>query len=619
MIRNNLLFGNDTSSLTGSIQSNGFSVDEASSQVSGLSTPSAKSIYLQRKEYAVSVNKMLKKSQYKVEHLFTCELDGRDLRTLADCVERLKLLDGMGRVWGQNMMLVVNGARLILTDVETKEELESMALSDIVEFQAVLNSGVFNSLLTVSVQPGKKPPTSVFMFQCEEVRADLVQKELSKALSRINEDLSNGKAGFLPVPVGMKNLRNSINSEPEQQKPAAKPVPLWTSPDSEEDEPEPELVIEDEEDSTPRQQTPQPSVTLPPRRYTELDRNVDILNHILADIEIFIGKIAAVVAKNASKKKKKKKGKVMDGMPSREEFATCYHKIKCAFNLLGELNGKINNPSAPDFVHSLFSTLAYLVSHSPEDLPQTIVAPLLTPVCIRLMSEEASLEEDQLWQSLGDTWNIPSTQWPEDDEDIPTYTLEFLDGWQPPEVSASPEPIEPVIRQEKREQQRQKNTPTPIPAKWTPPHPPQTPRSNESKPQQMCVKADFIARNQRELTVTKGEVVEVLDTSKQWWRVRNSRGEEGFVPNNVLDENAEQPDEPSEANPVLTKKSKPAEVKAWLEEQGFSKITVRCLSVLSGSMLLGMTREELKAICPEEGGKVFYQLKAIKSALAVSD
>ena len=36
-------------------------------------------------------------------------------------------------------------------------------------------------------------------------------------------------------------------------------------------------------------------------------------------------------------------------------------------------------------------------------------------------------------------------------------------------------------------------------------------------------------------------------------------------------------------------------------------------------MLLGMTREELKAVCPEEGGRVFLQLQAVKSDMAVSD
>ncbi len=32
---------------------------------------------------------------------------------------------------------------------------------------------------------------------------------------------------------------------------------------------------------------------------------------------------------------------------------------------------------------------------------------------------------------------ITSTKWPEDDQHIQPFSLEFADGWQPPEVSAS--------------------------------------------------------------------------------------------------------------------------------------------------------------------------------------
>ncbi|XP_059184612.1 epidermal growth factor receptor kinase substrate 8-like protein 3 [Centropristis striata] len=612
MFRSNSPFANDSSSFAGSIQSNGYSImDDVSSQASTVSRPSAKSIYLQRKEYADSVNKMMDKFQYRVEHLFTCDLNGKELRNVADCVERLKLLDGMGRVWGQNMLLEARGPNLLLTDIETKEELESMAFSDILELKAVLDAGVFNSLLTVSVQPGGKHTTTVFMFQCEEVRADYVQKNLSGILSRRRDDPRTSNAG-LAGPV-----RTARSSEPKEQRPA---VPQLMAPDYEEDDdPEPELM-EQEEDPPPRYEVPssRPSTTEeePLRPYTELDRNIDILNHILSDIEIFMGKVAAVVAKNAKKKKKKKKkGKVMDGMPPTEEFEVCLQKIKCGLNLLGELNGMLKNPSAPDLVHSLFSTLAFVVSHCHEYLPQTIVAPLLIPECIRLMSEEASTEEDQLWQSLGDAWNIPSTKWPEADEDIPTYNLEFSDGWHPPELREAPEPSEPVRRQE----HQQPAPPSQAPAKWTaPPQRPQKTRSGESKPCPMRVLFDFISRNHRELTVTKGEIVELLDKSKQWWKVRNSRGEVGFVPNNVLEAHDEQLMEQTGGPPVLTKKSKPAEVKAWLEDKGFSKITVRCLGGLSGSMLLGMTREELKTVCPEEGGRVFFQLQAVKAAMAAS-
>lgn len=47
--------------------------------------------------------------------------------------------------------------------------------------------------------------------------------------------------------------------------------------------------------------------------------------------------------------------------------------------------------------------------------------------------------------------------------------------------------------------------------------------------------------------------------------------------------------------------------------------TVSSLGVLSGKLLLGMTKEEMRTVCPEEGSRVFFQLQAIKSAIAVSN
>ncbi|XP_061639405.1 epidermal growth factor receptor kinase substrate 8-like protein 3 isoform X1 [Phyllopteryx taeniolatus] len=595
-------------SFAGSIQSNGYSVtDEVSSQVSCLSRPNAKSIYLRRKEYATSMNKTIKYFHYRVEHLLTCDLDGEELRGLTDCVERLNLLDKMGRVWGQNMLLEVNGPDLLLTDMETKEVLESIHLCDILELKAALDTSASNSLLTVTVKPSRKHTTSIFLFHCEDVRADYVQRGLSQAcLSAAHEKATT----------------------PSKVEPEEKP-PEWAPPDYNEDT---DLVValkdvdddeEEEEEEEEEAKAPNKEEPLhPPRPYTELDRNVDILNHIVSDIEIFMGKVAAAVAKNAQKKKKKKKGKVMAGMPPTLEFAECLQKIKYGFNLLVALKGEIDNPGVSEFVHSLFSALGFVVSHCSEDVPPSIVAPLLTPQCICLMSEEVSTEEDQLWQSLGDAWNIPSTKWPEDDEDIPTYTLELFDGWQPPELREAPAAAAktPVrareVRQPPPSKTTTKTTPAPRAPVTQPARIPAMSRPQEKKLRRMRVTHDFISRNDRELTIRRGEVVELLDVTKEWWKVRNSRGEEGFVPNNVLtvEDEEEADDAPTGGSPVLSKKSKPAEVKAWLEHMGFTKITVRCLGVLSGSMLLSMTREELKTVCPEEGGRVFFQLQAVRSA-----
>lgn len=49
-------------------------------------------------------------------------------------------------------------------------ELESVHVSDIVGVKAVPNTGVFSSLLTISVQNGGKRGITIFMFQCEDVK-----------------------------------------------------------------------------------------------------------------------------------------------------------------------------------------------------------------------------------------------------------------------------------------------------------------------------------------------------------------------------------------------------------------------------------------------------------------
>lgn len=114
-------------------------------------------VTVQRKEYAALINQTMDTSQYRLEvfyavssrqmgpfaddtrfmlhfrsaplqHLFTCELDGTSLRSVADCVERLKLLEETGRVWAQSMLLEVRGARLLLTDMETKVNKHTQAM-----------------------------------------------------------------------------------------------------------------------------------------------------------------------------------------------------------------------------------------------------------------------------------------------------------------------------------------------------------------------------------------------------------------------------------------------------------------------------------------------------------
>ncbi|XP_048037912.1 epidermal growth factor receptor kinase substrate 8-like protein 3 [Megalobrama amblycephala] len=632
-----------SSGYSDSLRSSVTGTDETYAELSGLSRPNAKSIYHQRKEYAQSINRQMHQFQHRVEHLFTFELDGQQVCDVDDCLERLKYMDATGSVWGQDMILEVRDRALLLMDIESQEMLESWPLSSVLDLKAVLDESPYDSLLTVSIQERGSRTISVFLFQSESLRADFLKKDLERLLQNKRDDQRQSnvsKAG-----VGNAMQRNSRRTSPPSEQILQRPPPeQWAAPDYDES-PAPTPPTSRNNSTYMKvvappphvEKTPQKPVPPPQRPYTETERNVDILNHLINDIEAFADRLTAVAPKKDKKKKKKKK--VVKGMPSDEEFTVCLQKIKMAFNLLANLKGKIENPSAAELAHCLFSILDLIVHHCNEDLPPSIVAPLFEPECILFLSEEATAEEDHLWQSLGDAWNIPSTKWPEDDEDIPTFTPVFDDGWEPPAIR-NPEPSnrnpEPSIRNP--EPTNRNPVPTnrnPVPTNTNtssrePPRQSMTRQMSNKLPQEdqessedlpvsyMKAVFDFSARNARELTISKGEELQLLDMSKQWWKVKNQRGQIGYVPNNMLQlpQKEAKPETPSA--PGLTKKSRPEEVRAWLEHKGFSKITVRCLGGITGSMLLGMTRDELKTVCPEEGGRVFYQLQNIKSALAMA-
>ena len=42
------------------------------------------------------------------------------------------------------------------------------------------------------------------------------------------------------------------------------------------------------------------------------------------------------------------------------------------------------------------------------------------------------------------------------------------------------------------------------------------------------------ANNEKELTVVRGEFLELLDDSRKWWRARNNRGAVGHVPHTIV-------------------------------------------------------------------------------------
>ncbi|NXK70284.1 ES8L3 protein, partial [Sylvietta virens] len=145
-----------------------------------------KSIYNQRKDYGQTLLKLQNDFQHHVEHLLTMHLE-RDLRSAEECLWRLRELEEQGRVWGQDVILAVKDQELVLSDVESKEELEAFPLGSVQGCSA----GLDNRVLAVSVQERSPPRTSVLLFQCERLGAETLRSSLEKVLRQRKEEQSN--------------------------------------------------------------------------------------------------------------------------------------------------------------------------------------------------------------------------------------------------------------------------------------------------------------------------------------------------------------------------------------------------------------------------------------------
>uniref|UniRef100_A0A8C9ZVN3 EGFR pathway substrate 8a, signaling adaptor n=1 Tax=Sander lucioperca TaxID=283035 RepID=A0A8C9ZVN3_SANLU len=499
----------------------------------------AKVLYEQRKHFTkTSINSLTDTSQYHVEHLTTFVLDRKDgMITVEDGVRRLRLLDAKGKVWTQEMLLQVEEKTVSLIDQETKNELENFPIGTVQHCQAVMNACSYDSILALVCKDSAQSKPDLHLFQCDHIKANLIHADVESAMI----DAKGGKVkkrpetlkmilksdGVIPPPPAAPAPEPPVSSNQMDVKSRAAAWSAWTNEQHD---------YEDGEMDTTA---------------ARVDRDVQILNHVLDDIEFFVTKLqkAAEAFGELSKRKKVKKGKkkgpgegvltLRSKPPGEDEFVDCLQKFKHAFNQLGKLKDHIQNPSAVDLLHFLFSPLRMVVQASGSvDLARSVMVPLLTRDAIDFLHAAGTAEERHLWVALGEGWTKCRLEWPKDHY-FPPCVLTFRDGWEPPAFPTFP--AFPSREQEltqlaeslaNAEIQRQDEPMTRLEsAVQTFP-----PADGYVQPNLFAKsKYDFVARNNTELSVLKDEVVEVVDDRKQWWKVRNGCGASGYVPNNILE------------------------------------------------------------------------------------
>ncbi|XP_031304186.1 epidermal growth factor receptor kinase substrate 8-like protein 2 isoform X2 [Camelus dromedarius] len=662
---------------------------------------SAKDLFEQRKKYSNSNVIMHETSQYHVQHLATFIMDKTEaIVSVEDAIRKLVQLSSKEKIWTQEMLLRVNDQSLRLLDIESQEELENFPLPTVRHTQTVLNQLRYPSVLLLVCQDSEQSKPDVHFFHCDEVEAELVHEDIESALA----DCRLGKKMRPQTLKGhQEKLRQRQSVLPPPQGPA--PIPFQRyggdSPSTKNrvglSEPlsEPGFRLRESLEEEPRALLAQ-----------RIEKETQILNCGLDDIEWFVARLqkAAEAFKQLNQRKKgKKKGKKgpAEGVltlrarpPSEAEFVDCFQKIKLAINLLAKLQKHIQNPSAAELVHFLFGPLDLIVSTcGGPDIARSVSSPLLSRDAVGFLRGHLVPKEMALWESLGETWTRPRSEWPREPQVLP-YMPKFHSGWEPPldvlqeapwEVeglaSAPSEEPTPVSRQSFRNSLKhglisEPTAPGDVLSQVSSPHAHRGYEPTPAMAKYVKVLYDFTARNANELSVLKDEVLEVLEDSHQWWKLRNRSGQAGYVPGNILaeirpeDAPLEQaslkywgPSSPThklppsfagnkdelihhmdEVNDELVKKishikaqaqpqrhfrversqpvhlpltyeSGPGEVRAWLEAKAFSARVVENLGVLTGPQLFSLNKDELRKVCGDEGVRVYSQLSVQKAVL----
>ncbi|XP_046714849.1 epidermal growth factor receptor kinase substrate 8-like protein 2 isoform X1 [Silurus meridionalis] len=485
---------------------------------------SAKALFEQRKKYSNSNFIMQETSQYHVQHLSTFMMDkAESIATIDDAVKKLLLLESKGKIWTQEMLLQVSDKAVKLLDCDTMEELENFPLSIVHHSQTVINKTRYPSVLLLVCQDSEQHRPDIHFFYCDEVEAEIVHADIDSALG----DNKNGK----------KMRPQTLKVNQEKMKRHRETI----IPPSESKDLSPGIkgrVAAMDMQNVERRSSAQQDTESHEKLAQRIEKEVQILNCALDDIEIFVARLqkaaeafAQLNQRNKSRKNKKKGP--AEGMltlrakpPSEAEFVDTLQKLKLSLNLLAKLKKHIQNPNAAELIHFLFGPLEMVLQNcGSPDLPRAVISPHLSREAVEFLKGHLTPKEMTIFNLMGDGWTRPRADWSRD-QCAPLYIPHFRNGWEPPVELFRTSPWETECsNMSSMSQEEFFGSQSSLSSNGS---------FTATSRKYVKVLYSFVAHNVNELSVLQDEVLEVIESDNQWWKLRNRSGQVGLVPSNTL-------------------------------------------------------------------------------------
>ncbi|OON19028.1 SH3 domain protein, partial [Opisthorchis viverrini] len=283
-----------------------------------------------------------------------------------------------------------------------------------------------------------------------------------------------------------------------------------------------------------------------------LRAEVRLLNHLFDDIESalqemrdrplkMVRRSSALMAKTGSSSKSfphtlgKTKSDGHDKQMDPKFRATIvdfYQKVKLSTIILSRLLNYVKEPNSPQLVRQLFVLLkeALMLCRDPKTgqvaVAREAIRPWFPRETLTFLHENLSDEHLSMLKELGPAWNTPRQAVKEESDNNIVYVPQFRHNFQV--VIDDYEPTLFRFNEKGVQMDPQHRYVRAAPLNTF------ARQLMVQKAHMAKVIANFRAKNERELSVVVGEYLELLNTSTDWCKVRNSRSEIGFCPNVVL-------------------------------------------------------------------------------------